>query len=98
MQVRITRSARVDLVDIWDYLADSSERIADECIDRIVARCDRLVDFPARGSRRPDVAPDARLLVVERWSVFYRITADEVQIVRVVDGVRDISKLIFPHE
>ena len=98
MKVRIEQKAREDLGDIWDFLAHLSERMANDCIDRITARCHSLADFPKRGVERSDIAPGARMLVVERWLVFYRLTTDEVRIVRIVDSVRDLSRLTIPND
>jgi toxin ParE1/3/4 len=52
-----------------------------------------LREHPEIGRPRPEIAEGARSLVIERWIVFYRIVGDDVQIVRIVDGVRDLSKL-----
>ena len=98
MEVNLDRKARQDLADIWDFLAVSSERIANDCIDRITERCHPLADFPKMGIDRSDISPGARMLVVERWLVFYRVSFDEVRIVRIVDSTRDLSKLNLPDE
>lgn len=98
MRVRITRQAREDLIDIWDYLADSHIQTANDCIDRITARCHQLADFPELGPDRSTIFKGARLLVIERWLIFYRITRDEVQIVRIVDASRNLRSLSFPEE
>jgi hypothetical protein len=33
------------------------------------------------------------MLVIERWLALYRIEQDGVQIVRIVDGARDLTKI-----
>ena len=33
------------------------------------------------------------MLVIDRWLALYRLMHDGVQIVRIVDGARDLSKL-----
>lgn len=92
-RVRYTRQARADLIDIWIHVATSSEATADRCLERIESRCGELAAFPALGPARPDIAPDARMLVVERWLALYRIEGSDVQIVRVVDGARDLARI-----
>jgi hypothetical protein len=37
-----------------------------------------------------------RGLVSERWLVLYRLTSDGVQIVRIVDGAREVTQLRTP--
>lgn len=33
------------------------------------------------------------MLVIERWIALYRIVGDDVQVVRIVDGARDLGQL-----
>jgi toxin ParE1/3/4 len=37
-------------------------------------------------------------LVIKRWIAFYRIVEDGVQVVRIVDGARDLAKLEWTPE
>ncbi|ABD87770.1 type II toxin-antitoxin system RelE/ParE family toxin [Rhodopseudomonas palustris] len=96
--VRYTRKARQDLIDIWRHIAAESPATADQCLDRIEARCKQLAAFPEIGRERRDIAPDARMLVVERWIAIYRVVEQGVQIVRIVDGARDLSRLALPQK
>lgn len=95
-QVRYTKQARQDIIDIWRYIAATSPLAADQCLDRLEAGCTRLGVFPEMGVVRHDIGPDARMLVIERWIAIYRVVAGGVQIVRVVDGSRDLSRLTLP--
>jgi toxin ParE1/3/4 len=45
---------------------------------------------------RPDIRPGTRVLVVDRWLVLYRQIEDDVQVVRIVDGARDLARLDWP--
>ncbi|MBI5323187.1 type II toxin-antitoxin system RelE/ParE family toxin [Bradyrhizobium sp.] len=92
-RVRYTHQARTDLIDIWIHIATDSQATADRCLERIESRCRDLADFPALGPERPDIAPDARMLVIDRWLALYRIEDDNVRIVRVVDGARDLTRI-----
>jgi hypothetical protein len=38
-------------------------------------------------------AEDARALVIERWLVLYRLVEDGVQVVRIIDGARDLTRI-----
>jgi toxin ParE1/3/4 len=90
--VHFTRRARQDLLDIWTYMAPrNSEAAADAIYDRIEEACGRLRDYPQLGPARPDIAEDARALVVERWLALYRLTEYGAQVVRIVDGARDLT-------
>jgi toxin ParE1/3/4 len=81
------------LEDIWLYIAVDSPQAADRLIDRIIARCFDLADQPRLGPARPEIAPDARMLVVGDYLVLYRIQDADVQIVRVVHGARRLDGL-----
>jgi toxin ParE1/3/4 len=95
-RLRFTHQARADLIDIWINIAADSEAAAERCLDRIKARCRDLMTFPELGPERPDIAPDARMLVIDRWLALYRIEGGDVQIVRVVDGTRDLTRISMP--
>ena len=92
-EVRYTWRAREDLLDIWAYVAPRNPHAADRIFDLIEARCEGLRDFPQLGPARPDIADEARALVIERWIALYRLIEDGVQVVRIVDGVQDLTKL-----
>jgi toxin ParE1/3/4 len=92
-RVHYTHQARADLIDIWIHIANDSQTTADRCIERIESRCRELAEFPELGPERPDIAPDARMLVIDRWLALYRIEGDDVRIVRVVDGARDLTRI-----
>jgi toxin ParE1/3/4 len=98
-KVRYTRRAREDLFDIWLYIAPrNSEAAADMVYDRIEERCRFLRDHPQLGPARPEIAEDARALVIERWLALYRLVEDGVQVVRIVDGARDLTKIEWTPE
>jgi toxin ParE1/3/4 len=92
-RVRFTLKAREDLLGIWVQIALNDEPTANAIYDRIEERCRQLADFPEMAPVRPEIAAQARALVIERWLALYRIVPDGVQIVRIVDGARDLTKL-----
>ena len=93
-KVRFTRHAREDLLDIWLYIAPRcSNTVADQVYDRIEQTCRLLKHNPQLGPARPEIAEDARALVIERWIALYRLVEDGVQVVRIVDGVRDLTRV-----
>jgi toxin ParE1/3/4 len=97
-QVRFTRRARQDLLDIWLYIAPQNPVAADRIFDRIEASCQLLRDYPELGPARSEIADNARALVIERWLALYRLIEGGVQVVRIVDGSRDLAKLEWPPE
>jgi toxin ParE1/3/4 len=88
-----TPRAGTDLDEIWLNLALGDPAAADRLIDRIVARCRILAEHPHLGPARPEIAPAARLLVIDDYLVFYRAKGRDVEIVRVVHGARRLEGL-----
>jgi toxin ParE1/3/4 len=95
-KVRYTRRACRDLLEIWEWIAADSPSTADRVYDAIEKRCGSLRQHPKLGRPRPEIEEGVRSLVIERWLAFYRIVEDGVQVVRIIDGARDFSKLKWP--
>jgi toxin ParE1/3/4 len=93
-----TRRAREDLLDIWLYIEPRNPHVADQVYDRIEKRCHLLRDHPQLGPARPEIGEGARVLVIERWLALYRLVEDGVQVVRIVDGARDLTRLEWTPE
>jgi len=87
-------AAEDDLTEIWLTIALESPRAADRFIDTIGFRIRQLAIFPDSGPARPDIAPEARALTVGKYLVLYRHNAQNVEILRVVHGARDITTLL----
>ncbi len=92
---RVTRTARAgaDLDDIWLNVALDNPGAADRLIDRLVARCLNLTAHPELGAARPEIAPEARMLVMDDYVILYRVAGKDVEIVRVVHGARRLQGL-----
>ncbi|CCD86467.1 putative plasmid stabilization system [Bradyrhizobium sp. ORS 285] len=98
-EVRLSRLAQQDLIAIWRKVAeDNGPATADQWIDRIERRCQQLASFPQSGPARPDIAFDARMLVIGRWLALYRVEAGGVRIMRVTDAAQDLGEIDFSDE
>ena len=93
MTYRLTRRARQDVLDIWKYIGEQNEPAADEFADRLTRYFALLGDNPYAGRRRNDLRAGYRSFPVREYLVFYRIAEPGVQILRIVDGRRDIASL-----
>jgi len=77
---------------IWNYLAsEASVARADEMARKIVAGCSQLSDWPMSGRNRDNIAPGLRSIPAAPHVIFYRVAGQTVEIVRVIDGRRDIE-------
>ena len=81
------------MLDIWVWIARDNPGAADRVTDRLEQRAAMLAEHPQMGVARPEIGEDARSLVVDRRLILYRQDEDGIQIVRIVDGARDLSKL-----
>jgi toxin ParE1/3/4 len=83
-----------DLDDIWYYVASKSGsiEIADRLIDSITGRFFLLANHPNIGrTRGADLRPGLRSFPVGEYIIIYRIDCEDVLILRVVRGTRDIE-------
>jgi plasmid stabilization system protein ParE len=55
-----------------------------------------LLTFSSIGVQREDVRPGLRMLVMDEYLILYRILGDEIEIVSVVQGRRDLDGLGLP--
>lgn len=93
--VRQTARARADLLAIWRDVAADDPAAADRLFDRLEARVRILETFAEAGPARPDIAPDARVLVERPYLLLYRLVPGGAQVVRVLHGARHIDRLLF---
>jgi toxin ParE1/3/4 len=93
-RVHVTPRAEEDLQEIWLYIAPENVEAADRMSDRIGSRIERLAEHPQMGTARPDIAPDMRILPVGNYLALYRILDTSVEVVRVVDGRRNLPELL----
>jgi toxin ParE1/3/4 len=86
--------AERDLIEIWGYWAsEASAEVADNQICDISAACTRSEEWPCSGRARGELLPGARSVPVRPNVVFYRVRDEAVEIVRVIDGRRDIDAI-----
>lgn len=93
-RVQVSPCARDDLIDIRDRVAVLAQDydVADRYVGRMEARIATLAEFPNRGTPRPDLGLGVRSIPFERRRViFYRVDADKVLVLRVLDGARDLG-------
>ena len=86
--------AKQDLLDIWAWVAnESSAAVADKQLHEIDRACFALGGWPEYGKARDDVREGLRSVSVSRYVVFYRVTKNAIEIVRVLDERRDVDEI-----
>lgn len=95
-QFRLTQPAMRDIQEITDYLAQKSGFSQSETfIQKMNAQFARIVQFPRSGKPRNDLLPGSRMVSIDRYLIFYISIGEDIEILRVVNGYRDLSAL-FP--
>jgi len=92
--------ARKDLLDIYVVIGLDNPAAAERLYTAIEAKSDALQHHPRLGPRRPAIRPAMRMLVEGPYLILFEThpdtdegPVDHVEIVRVVDGRRDLTSL-----
>ena len=97
MAHRVAPQAEADLDNIWYYVAKESGsiEIADRLIDSITERFYLLASHPHIGRHRDeDLRPGLRSFPVDKYVIIYRVEEDDLLILHVFRGSRDIEALL----
>jgi toxin ParE1/3/4 len=94
-EIFVSRRAEADLREIWRYIAAENPAAADRVLLRIDERIQLLQRFPEIGVLRSDIRRGMRMLVEGNYLLLYEYDArvDEVDLVAVIDGRRELSGL-----
>lgn len=94
-----TSSANKDLVEISEYLAEESIDAADAFLSRVDERLTQLAEFPEIGRVVPELKRHNvilfRELVLSPWRFVYREEKDEIFVITVFDGRRNIEDILL---
>lgn len=83
--------ARLDLLEIWQFIADDNVTAADRFLDRIEHALTMLRDNPLAGRARPELAAELRSFPVGNYVLFYRPLPDGIELIRALNGYKDIQ-------
>lgn len=90
--------ARADLSEIRNYYMQVAGRhTADRIVREIGEACRLLEDHPFAGRARNEVRPGLRSIAAHPHAIFYRVNNDVAEIVRVLDGRRDLDEIFSPN-
>ncbi len=95
MQINWTESALDDLKAIQAYISRDSAFYARQFIERIFETVSGLEDFPELGRRVPEAEErhDVRELIFQGYRIIYLTQADNIAIVTVIHGSRNLLDL-----
>jgi toxin ParE1/3/4 len=95
-----TPAAREDLIEIYTYIGLDNPSAAERIFDAVQAKAELLADYPRLGVRRPDIRPSTRMLIEGPYLILYEThpdsdsgPIDQAEIVRIVDGRRNLKNV-----
>jgi toxin ParE1/3/4 len=94
--VIIRPMARIDIVEVWDYIAEDSEARADVFVDRLDGQFALLARQPKLGRPRGELATGLRSFPFNAYMIFYEALPDGISVVRVLHGARDLDAQFHP--
>jgi len=85
--------AEADLDDLYDYIARDVPYYAEQFVDRLIEAVGVLKDHPRLGRQVPEAEEreDVRELIFQSYRVIYLVEADQVHILTVIHGCRDLG-------
>lgn len=92
MKLVRTKLARNDLLEIWLHIAADDEAAATGLLTRIDRRCEALRENPRMGPLRFGKRKDIRQLLEGEYLILYRVGRNEIEIIRIMHGRRDLSE------
>ena len=90
MRVELSRFIEGDLDAIAEYIAQDSPVRAVSFVREIRARFREVGKGPLLFQLRPEIGRDARMALVGRYAILFRVVDDVVRIERVIYGGRDL--------
>lgn len=94
--VRLTQSARTDLLEAWAYIAEHNLDAADGVLDAIEREALLLATQPLMGRARPELGAGLRSWPTETpYILFYETDADGITIIRALHHARDVQTTDF---
>jgi toxin ParE1/3/4 len=93
-------NAEADVLGIVTYIKNhSGPMTASAVYERIKRRAEPLVDFPESGRVVPQLITigieDVRQITEKPWIIYYKIIDNEIWVLSVIDGRRNLEEIIF---
>ena len=92
--IRWTVGVSEDLGHLENWIAKDSPLNAVEFVDRLVVCAEKLADTPLLGRVVPEFSQESlRELIFRGYRLVYSVAGDQITILRVVHGARDLRRL-----
>ena len=98
-QFIISQSASRDLSSIVDYFVIENIEAGERLLQTFNQKCQQLVNFPNMGREYNNLRPGLRGIPLNGHIILYQAINDDIEIVRVVNGRRNLKVLfVNPQE
>ena len=87
-------AARGDLLEIGDFIAQDNPQRAASYIDELEQRLNRIAERPGSYPLRDDLHVGLRSARHGPYLIFFVERGEEIQIVRVLHGARNLARLL----
>jgi toxin ParE1/3/4 len=96
MQLLVTSLAAFDLEEIGDHIAQDNPIRAGSFVAELHAHCEKICLNPGGYRRRPELSDDLRSCAHGNYVTFFDSMTEQVTIVRILHGARDIPEALKP--
>lgn len=93
LKILITPLAEQDFIDIWGYIFLENEIVANKIVEELHKKISYLSEFPFFGVEKPEVYENLRLITYKRFNIYYLVKKNQVEIIRILHGSREIKEL-----
>lgn len=94
MRLVVTPLAERDVEAIGDYIAQDNPRRALSFVQELREQCEHIARNPHGYRRRPELGDGLCSCAHGRYVIFFNANEEEVLIVRVLHGARDLPPLL----
>ena len=92
---KVFRSAQAsrDMLQIWRHIAKDNPIAADKVLKHLQQRYIILADHPYAGESCHELLPQMRALTAGSYRIFYRVSPERVEILRILHTARNLSAI-----
>ncbi len=91
-----TEPALIDLNEIAEYIALDKPTAANNLVQKIFTKTERLEDFPRSGRNPPELKKSRyKEIIVNPCRIFYRIDGDNIYILYVMRSERKLRQFLL---
>lgn len=98
-RVKLSKDAKTELNEIYEYIAQQNPQTAIKIIRKIKEKIDSLDHFPARGAYVPELLArnikDYRQLTEHPWRIIYKIDNNIVNVLTIIDSRRNLQDILI---